>query len=143
MVSNDYSEAMVEVLDIIDHLEDDTKNKIPQKLIDFWNENKSKTYRPEFDHSVPIKEMKLKKKTKTIIAMIYLNYFCDAKEKEELKKQLIKNDEVVKEKYDINKIFDKPKEKEIKESDKTTAIAQYKEPLFNKIIKKIKEFFKI
>ncbi len=142
MVSVDYSEAMVEILDILDHSEDDIKNRIPQKLINFWNENKSKTYKPDLDHSKPIKEMGIKKKTKTIIAMIYLNYLCDGKEKEELKKQMIKNDEAVKEKYDAAKLFENQKKEVAKENVTNMEMVEYKEPFFKKIINKIKGFFK-
>ena len=142
MVSVDYSEAMVEILDILDHSEDDIRKRIPAKLINFWNENKSKTYKPQLDHSKPIKEMGIKKKTKTIIAMIYLNYLCDGKEKEELKKQMIKNDEAVKEKYDAAKLFENQKMEVAKENVANMEMVEYKEPFFKKIINKIKGFFK-
>ena len=46
MVSTEYSEAIVEVLDILHYSEDDIIEKIPKKLIEFWERNKSTTYKP-------------------------------------------------------------------------------------------------
>ena len=40
MVSTEYSEAIVEVLDILHYSEDDIIEKIPKKLIEFWERNK-------------------------------------------------------------------------------------------------------
>ena len=60
MVSTEYSEAIVEVLDILQYSDDYIIERIPKKLIEFWERNKSTTYKPNLDHSKPINEMKLK-----------------------------------------------------------------------------------
>ena len=77
MISVEYSEAISEVLDILENSDDTISKKIPNKLIEFWQRNKSTTYKPNLDHSKTINEMKLKEKTKDIITMIYLNYLYD------------------------------------------------------------------
>ena len=81
MVSAEYSEALVEVLEIIENSDETLYKKIPNKLIQFWQKNKSITYKANLDHSKPLNEMKLKEKTKDIITMIYLNYLCDENER--------------------------------------------------------------
>ena len=63
MVSIEYSEAIVEVLEILQYSDDNIIEKIPKKLIEFWQKNKSTTYKPNLDHSKSINEMDLKKKT--------------------------------------------------------------------------------
>lgn len=142
MISVEYSEAIVEVLDILNHSEDTIIEKIPQKLINFWQKNKSKTYKPNLDHSKPINEMNLKDKTKSIIAMIYIKYLCDD-EKNTVKTILKDNEEKyqheLRKKYDIDNIFkNKVKEKKI-----INEIIEYKPQNFiKKLFIKIKNLFK-
>lgn len=49
MVSVAYSEAAVEVLDILKHTREEDVNKIPKKFIEFLENNKSKTYIADLD----------------------------------------------------------------------------------------------
>ena len=145
MVSVEYSEAIVEVLDILDNSEDSIVEKIPKKLIEFWQKNKSTTYKPNLDHSKSLKDMELKSKTKSLITMIYLNYLCDASEKDKIKLILKKNEEKyqqeLKEKYNTDIIFKKDVfEDVVKEnvSESNVQIAEYKDTMFKRIINKIK-----
>jgi len=150
VVSKEYSEAIVEVLDILDNSDDTICEKIPDKLIEFWQRNKSSIYKPKLDHSKPLNEMNLKEKTKDIITMIYLNYLCDESEKEIAKGIIKENEEnyqiMLREKYDPDNVFkNRNKEEKIgsQESINTLAIIKYKESIFNKIIKSIKRFFRL
>ena len=148
MVSIEYSEAIVEVLEILQYSEDNIIEKIPKKLIEFWQRNKSTTYKPNLDHSKSINEMDLKKKTKSIISMIYLNYLCDDEEKNNIKLILKDNEEKyqqeLREKYNPDNIFKKHNQKQaVTENVVATnvAIVEYREPIFKKIINIIKRFF--
>lgn len=150
MVSIEYSEAIVEVLEILQYSDDNIIEKIPKKLIEFWQRNKSTTYKPNLDHSKSINEMDLKKKTKSIISMIYLNYLCDDEEKNNIKLILKDNEEKyqqeLREKYNSDNIFKKHNQKqEVTENVVATnvAIVEYREPIFKKIINIIKRFFHI
>jgi len=141
MISVEYSEAIVEVLDILDNSDETILKKIPNKLIEFWENNKSTTYIPELDHSKPLNEMNLKEKTKDIITMIYINYLCTENEKD-LTRTIIKENEenyqaMLREKYNPDNIF---KNKNKLETE-TLAVVEYKESIFRKIIKSIKRFF--
>ena len=145
MVSVEYSEAIVEVLDILDNSEDSIVEKIPKKLIEFWQKNKSTTYKPNLDHSKSLKDMELKSKTKSLITMIYLNYLCDASEKDKIKLILKKNEEKyrqeLKEIYNTDNIFKKDVlEEVVKEnvSESNVQIAEYKDTMFKRIMNKIK-----
>ena len=44
MLSSEYCEAAVEVLGILNELEESEFNKIPKKIIEFLENNKSKSY---------------------------------------------------------------------------------------------------
>lgn len=91
MLSIEYREAIAEVLDILQH-SDDIVNRIPKNLIEFWQRNKSTTYKPNIDHSKPLNEMNLRSKTKSLITMIYLNFLCDENEKRKTEIVLEKNE---------------------------------------------------
>ena len=142
MVSIEYSEAIVEVLDIIKHSEQDIVNKIPKKLMEFFEKNKSATYKINLDHTKTIDEMNLKNKTRDIISMIYLNYLCDEKEKQELKMILNENEKELQEearkKYNPDNIF-----KNEKTENKNALIKKVEKTFFEKIINKIKKFLHI
>lgn len=75
MVSKEYSIAVAEVLDILKYTDEELVKKIPEKLMRFWKNNKSKTYIPKLDHNKKLSEMQLTPKTKSLLAMIYLKYF--------------------------------------------------------------------
>ena len=150
MLSIEYSEAIVEVLEILQYSDDNIIEKIPKKLIEFWQRNKSTTYKPNLDHSKSINEMDLKKKTKSIISMIYLNYLCNDEEKNNIKLILKDNEEKYQqelgEKYNPDNIFKKYNQKQkVTENVVATnmAMGEYKETIFKKIINIIKRFFHI
>lgn len=96
-LTNEYKEAIAETLDILYNSDKYIINKIPKKLIDFFEENKSQTYKSNLDYNQEITEMNLKPKTKSIISMLYLNYICDKDEKIKLRKKMEQNEKVYQE----------------------------------------------
>lgn len=150
MVSDEYAEAITEVLDILENSDKNITKKIPNDLIEFWKTNKSKTYKPNLDHNKKINEMQLKEKTKSLIGMIYLNYLCNNNEEKEKVKLILKNNEEryqkeLREKYNPDNIFrgnQKEKARYEKEviTNETTMI-EYKESIFKNIISKILKWF--
>ena len=151
MFSNEYGEAAVEVLDILDNTNKSDVAKIPTSFIKFLVDNASEDYRVNLDHSKLISEMNLKEKTKEILGVIYINWWCDKKDKENYTKQIkeleIKRQEEIREKYNPNKIF----ENKVQEYTNATkvdtvqneavAMIEYKESIFKKIWNKILNFF--
>ena len=53
---NKFNMACNETIEIIMHMEDEMKEKIPQKLITFLNKNKIRDYKPSIDFSKNILE---------------------------------------------------------------------------------------
>ncbi len=149
MVSTEYSEAISEVLDILHNSDDSIVKRIPKKLIEFWEDNKSSTYVPNLDHSRTIDEMNLKKKTKDIITMIYLEYLCDSDKKKEIKEILIKNEEKyqkeIRNKYNPDSIFKEKGNKDLDIGEKTSTndfkLIAYKEPFYIRVINYLKKLF--
>jgi beta-glucosidase-like glycosyl hydrolase len=153
MFSNEYGEAAVEVLDILDNTNKTDVDKIPSNFIKFLVDNASEDYKVNLDHSKLISEMNLKEKTKEILGVIYINWWCDKKDKENYTKQIkeleIKRQEEIKEKYNPNKIFEsKNKVQEYTNATKvdtvqneTVTMIEYKESILKKIWNKILNFF--
>lgn len=147
MVSIEYSEAIVEILDILKNSDDTIIYKrIPNKLVEFWQRNKSTTYKPNLDHSKPLNDMELKEKTRDLITMIYLNYLCDDNEKEVVINTLKNNEKnyqlELREKYNTDNIF-KNRKKEIVVKEETQALVKYNRITFlQKVLYKIRNLFK-
>lgn len=149
MVSVAYSEAAVEVLDILEHTKKEDVNKIPKKFIEFLENNKSKTYISNLDHTKTIKEMNLKPKTHALLGLIYLKYWANEEEKIEFRKKAQVNEfnyqKELNEKYNPNNLFKNKNAVNIEKSEtiqQTSLVEIKKETIMQKIISKIKEIFK-
>ena len=146
MVSVEYSEAAVEVLDVLRHTRESDVEKIPKKFIKFLEENSSKTYEPNLDHSKSIKEMGLKQKTQDILGVIYLKYWADEQGKIEFEAKIKENEkkyqQELKEKYNTDNLFKiKNKEDFVQVEEKQLQVVQ-KETFIQKIINRIKNIFR-
>ena len=146
----EYSEAAVEVLDILNHTNKEDVARIPQSFIKFLTNISSKSYKVKFNHELPINGLNLKKQTRELLGFIYITWWCDKEEREKYKKLIhesnIKNEEI-KEKYSVNDIFKNKKEKQEhkiiqNENVMKTSIAEYKkENIFKRVLNKILSFF--
>lgn len=137
------SVAYSEVFEIINQLEDDLVNKIPQKLIEFLDEERDKNYSSKIDINIPLNEQKINRNTIVLLTILNLNYWCETKEeKQELLKILNENEEKVKQKErqlkegNFNNLF----KENVNEIENNTDLVQYKkESLIQKLFHKIKK----
>lgn len=146
-----YQRTLSDIDLILNELDEETKNQIPNKLQKFIKENKLQNYISEIDINIPLENQRLTEDTKAFLAMLYLNYWCTTnEEKEKFQKQLNENEKEYQkelaEKYSIDNIFNKNKEKVEKTTEeiesKETGIIQYKENIIKKILNKIFSFFR-
>ena len=120
-------------------------NKLPSSLFNMLKEKRDINYNPIYREDIPLEKQNIRTETISIIVLLYLNYWCeDEKEKNELK-QLLKNNEdqyqnELRNKYNPDNLFEKRNNDDIQNE---LAIVNYKEPIFQKIINKIKNIFKI
>ena len=149
MESNiNYKIAMSEVLYYLNGIKKEDVEKIPKKLIDFFNENSFKEYECQFDYTRPLKELNLSKESKGLIAMICLNYWCETKEQKnifinKLNQNELKYQEELRKKYNQNSLFKNVSTKKIKDENKQeTALVEYKENIFIKLKNCILKIFK-
>lgn len=152
MRETEYSEAAVEVLDILNHTEKEDVAKIPQSFIKFLTDISNKNYKARFNHEQPITGLNLRKQTKELLGFIYITWWANSEEREKYKKQMHNENaksEEIKESYSVDDIFKNKKEEKLQkivqnESTVETSIAEYKEEnLFRKFINKILSFFGI
>lgn len=140
------SVAYSEVYEIINQLEDDLVNKIPLKLIEFFDEERDKNYSPKIDINLPLNEQKINRNTMILLTILNLNYWCETKEeKQELLKILNENEEKVKQRErqlkegNFNN-FLKGNVNKVENSESNTDLVQYKkESLIQKLFHRIKK----
>lgn len=104
----EYSEAAVEVLDILNHTNKEDVARIPQSFIKFLTDISSKSYKSKFNHEQPINGFNLRKQTKELLGFIYITWWCNKEEHEKYKNIIHENNikkEKIKETYNANDIF--------------------------------------
>lgn len=142
--TNEYSVAITEVLYILKYLPKDMTANIPTNFLNFLNENSIPDYKPDFDLSKGLDNVRLKHKTKILLAIIYRNYICSEQERLDYDKILLQNENEyqikLKEKYNTDNIFKETKtEKNI--SDNNNELVIYKKSYFTRIKDFIKKIF--
>ena len=151
MVTKELSEAAVEFNCILNNASPEIINKIPQNFISFMKSIASTTYKFDYDKNKKLKEQTLKPETKGLISLVYSNYICNDKEKEEYinkcQNHLRKKEQEARKKYNPDNLFKSSKGKTQNFENTTitekTAIVEYKEKNFiQKIFDKIRNLFK-
>ena len=141
--TNEYSVAITEVLYILKYLPKDMTANIPTNFLNFLNENSIPDYKPDFDLSKGLDNVRLKHKTKILLAIIYRNYICSEQERLDYDKILLQNENEyqikLKEKYNTDNIFKETKTSDDNNND-INQLVIYKKSYFTRIkdfIKKI------
>ena len=160
MLSAKYSEAAVEVLDILNHMEKEDYNKVPAKFINMLEESASKDYVCELDYSKRLIEMDLSEETKALLGVMFRNYWCPEERREAYENKISENDaklqEELRKKYNPDNIFAKSSTSSVEEISSTTSneetssevsqdvgMIEVEEPsIFKRILNKIISIFK-
>lgn len=147
-----YAKAYTEVLEILKHLPEDELERIPKTEIQFYESNKDKNYKYEYDKTVTVDKQKISEEANTVIIAIYMNYFANEKQRgiidEILKQNTIREEQAKEEKYSVDKIFEKKCSTKAINSGKMNnehlpvEIDNKKENFIRKIINKIKGVFR-
>ncbi len=87
----EYSEAAVEVLDILNHTKKEDIRKIPQSFIRFLVSISNINYKVKFNYEQSIDALNLRKQTKEILGFIYITWWCNDEERQEYKKKIYIN----------------------------------------------------
>lgn len=119
MIEHKYASAMREVLEYLKGISDRDVAKISQKFLNFLKDNATEELAHEFDYNKPLVELELSSEAKAIIGVIYYNFWCETEQQRHDFLRLLDTNEIefqkeLKEKYDIDNIFDNPKKKDMK-----------------------------
>ena len=149
MVSIRYADACAEIFNILKHMNINEVEKVSYEFIKFIRDNASPNYICKLDYSKELSDMELKKETRELLALMYEKYWCPEEEKEDLQKKFCENEKKYQEelrgKYNPDNLFKKTKgikENEVQEQSNMVSMIEYKEPLIERIINKIKDFFR-
>ena len=150
MEQTNIARAYSEVDAILEKMDKANVEKIPIKLRKMFKEEKDVEYQNKIDIYDKVQRKELEPKTLTLLAMLYLNYWCkDDEEKNNLIKQYAENDrkseEETREKYNPNNLFknkEKNKEQIANNSTETSLNIIKKEKWYKKIFNFIKKFIK-
>lgn len=126
----------IEILKLADKKEID---KIPKKFMNFLNEHADKEYKFEIGNETSLKNLKLRKETKNILAIIAYNYWCDTPEKKSKFNELLNNnqkiyEEKLRNQYNPDNLFKNKKQVSQNKND-STALVKYKENIIQKILR--------
>ena len=144
-------EIYSEVYQILNLLGNDYIDKLPTSLINMLREKREVNYNPEYTDDIPLNEQNIKKETMSIIALLYLNYWCEDEDEKLEVKQILKSNEdnyqlELRERYNPDNIFKNYKQESKKVEaniDDETSMIPYKKSIFRKIINKLKSAFHI
>lgn len=92
---SDIAQAYAEMDYILKYVPADMNVKVPQRIKNLISTRKDPNYVVRIDNRVPLHQQNLLKTTKSLIALLYYNYWCvDQQEKDELKMKFIENDKL-------------------------------------------------
>lgn len=142
-------EIYSEVYQLLNFLGDSYINKLPKSLFNMLKEKRDTNYNPQYTEYTLLSGENIKKETISIMALLYLNYWCESKEeKRKLEKKFANNEKILQqelqEKYNPNDIFKKNNQVQYNAKNiikNQTSIVEYKESILKKVLNKIKAFF--
>ena len=137
--------AYSEIFEILSLMEEEDKEKVPQEVRDFFEEQRMKEYKPKIRTDIPLTEQNLRRETVVLLTILVINYWCDSEEeKQSFIDELEKNEKIkkeIQEKYNPDNLFKnrkKTKEDVVMEQIENVGMIKYKE----NIITKLKEWFR-
>ena len=139
----DMEEVIADINFIILNLEPELSGKIPKNVKEFFQKNYNPKYKSSISLDKPLFLQKLNPRTEELLTILLYNYIYDEKEKEDLLKQLQKNDEIeqsiLDSKVDIKKIFEDNNKETIQKEESILPIEIKKENLIQKLLSFIKK----
>ncbi len=80
-MENNYSKALKEVYILLQHVEKETKNKIPKDMQELIEKNMDKEYIFKFNEGASLSEQKFSNEALGLISVLYSKYICNEEER--------------------------------------------------------------
>ncbi len=87
MVDSIYQNAFKEVWDVLQNTDEELIKKIPNKFMDFLQNNMNKDYETNIKLDIPIDKQPILKETEAVLSLIYRSYWATEEEKAEFAKK--------------------------------------------------------
>ena len=149
MIQTKYANAYTEVYEILSCLSEEEYSKIPEELIEVFEKNRNIDYDYEINKEQDLMKQPMLRETKAILLNIFRDYLATPEQSKKIKMWLQLDREYLekqkRKKYNTNIFENKIKKNEDSAGNFNTNLpATIKEqPIFQKIINKIKNIFKI
>lgn len=144
-----YANAYTEVYEILSCLNNEEYLKIPEELIEVFEENRNLEYEYEINDEQDLLKQPILKETKAILLNIFRDYLATPEQSQKIKKWLQEDrvylEKQKQEKYNSNVFENNKKYEKINNEESKTIlpIEIKKQSIFYRIINKLKIFFKI
>lgn len=139
---NNYNNAFTEVYEILNCLDEEEVNKIPEEVRNVIEKNRNLDYNYEVNYDEDLSNQPMLTETKAILFNLFRDYLSTPEQKQKILKmqqeERIKNEQYKREKYNSNTFEGKKKANKTERLE----IVEYKESFINKIWNCIKNLFK-
>lgn len=89
MTYEDYANLAAEMNILLRYIDDELVEKIPLKIIEFFQDIASPTFRSRIDPRLPLDQQLLLPSTECMLTLLYRQYWCTDEEREELDQLII------------------------------------------------------
>lgn len=149
MYQTKYANAYTEVYQILSCLNEEEYSKIPEELIEIFEENRNLDYEYEVNEGQDLMKQPMLVETKAILLNIFRDYLATPEQSQKIKQWLQADREYLEkqkqEKYNIDVFKNKVKENQSNTNSRNVQLpVEIKhQSIFRKIINKIKKIFNI
>ncbi len=149
MIQTKYANAYTEVYEILSCLNEEEYSKIPEELIEVFEENRNLDYDYEVNEEQDLIKQPMLRETKAILLNIFRDYLATPEQSQRIKQWMQADREYLekqkREKYRTNIFENKIKKNEDNANNFNTNLPATikKQSILQKIINKIKKIFKI
>lgn len=144
-MTNTYTRAYTEVLEILNHFSREEYDKIPNEKIEFYKNNMDKEYDYRINPKVDLSKQNISKEANAILISLFRDYFATKKQKSTLENLLnqnqLKAEKEKAEKYNYDNMFKDKLYMSKATTEDNVSIIEYKESLFSKFFSKLKTIF--
>lgn len=145
MIDVEHANAYREVLEILKHISLEDYNKIPKEKIEVFEKFSNKNWKFNYNPNMTLQENNASKITKTIIAILFRDYWATPVQREKIiKKETYdreKKEELKRKIYNPENLFKNRSVEENISKSESLLMIEYKENFFTKLINKIKSLF--
>lgn len=145
---DEYNKAYKEVYEILKYIPKEEYAKVPKSFIKFFEDNMDKDYIYKVENVKDFENQKMLHQTRVLLSILYRDYWATPEKRKEIiekdNEQIAKYEEELREKYDVQKVFDRKASELTKKSEtveENTQLIECKESVFKRMFNWLKKLF--